>query len=68
MPNYYVNKNPQSNGDHEVHTSTCTFLPLIENKIYLGEFTDCADAVKIAKIYYPQSNGCKFCALKCHTS
>lgn len=24
---YYVNKNSQSNGDHEVHTRSCSFLP-----------------------------------------
>jgi hypothetical protein len=27
MSRYYVNKKAQANGDHEVHVSTCSFLP-----------------------------------------
>ena len=63
---YYVNKNAQPNGDHEVHTSSCYFLPSIENRIYLGEFTNCKDAVKKAKEYYSQVDGCYFCSNSCH--
>ncbi len=65
---YYVNKNAQSNGDHEVHTQNCSYLPIMENRIYLGEFTNCKDAVKEAKKYYTQTNGCFFCCKDCHTS
>jgi len=68
MDNYYVNKNAQSNGDHEVHTGTCFYLPSIENRLYLGLFSSCADAVKEAKKTYPQSNGCYYCSKACHTS
>lgn len=25
MAQYYVNRNAQANGDHEVHTSSCVF-------------------------------------------
>ncbi len=35
---YYVNKNAQSNGDHEVHKSDCAWLPEVENRKYLGWF------------------------------
>ena len=66
--NYYVNKNAQSNGDHEVHTGTCSFLPTQENRIHLGDFSGCAAAVVAAKTYYSQSNGCYYCANACHTS
>jgi hypothetical protein len=34
MTMYYVNKNAQDNGDHEVHTSTCSHLPLPANRLY----------------------------------
>lgn len=68
MKNYYVNKNQQSNSDHEVHTSECTYLPLIQNRIYLGSFGSCTEAVKEAKKHYVQSNGCKTCSNACHTS
>lgn len=68
MKKYYVNKKAQSNGDHEVHTQDCKYLPNSENRIYLGEFNDCKDAVKEAKKTYSQSNGCKTCSNSCHTS
>lgn len=66
--NYYVNKNSQSNGDHEVHKVTCSRLPEASNRIYLGDFTFCSEAVKAAKKYYKQSNGCYYCSIECHTS
>ena len=66
---YYVNKNAQTNGDHEVHTSECTRLPNSENRIYLGSFSHCSYAVAEAKRnYYKQSNGCYYCSNPCHTS
>jgi len=65
---YYVNKNVQSNGDHEVHTEICGWLPDAENRVYLGNFTNCYPAVVEAKKYYPQSDGCFYCCNLCHTS
>lgn len=50
--NYYVNKNPQSNGDHEVHKEECRWLPALPNRQYLGYFDNCRDAVKEAGKYY----------------
>jgi len=67
MTLYYVNKQVQDNGDHEVHESTCSWLPKEENRQYLGFFTNCHDAVREAKKYYGQSNGCKHCCPECHT-
>ena len=68
MARYYVNKNAQANGDHEVHTASCSFLPSSENRIYLGEFSSCAGAVKAAKNHYSKSDGCYYCCNPCHTS
>ncbi len=68
MAHYYVNANAQPNGDHEVHKDPCTFLPASQNRIYLGDLANCAAAVVVAKRSYPQSNGCRFCSLPCHTS
>lgn len=65
---YYVNKNAQSNGDHEVHTEDCKYLPNSDNRKYLGEFTNCAAAITEAKKTYYKSNGCKTCSNSCHTS
>jgi len=68
MESYYVNTQAQLNGDHEVHASSCIFMPSLSNRKYLGVFLSCADAVKEAKKTYPKSNGCYFCCNVCHTS
>ncbi|MFD2568572.1 hypothetical protein [Pseudotenacibaculum haliotis] len=68
MADYYVNKNAQSNGDHEVHRYDCSYLPYPENRIYLGDFSSCHGAVQAARKYYSQVNGCYHCSEACHTS
>ena len=68
MKNYYVNKNAQSNGDHEVHAEGCSYLPNSENRIFLGYFSTCSEAVREARNHYSQVNGCYFCSRACHTS
>ena len=65
MAKYYVNNKAQANGEHEVHVSTCLFMPMSAK--YLGDFTHCADAVRAAKAVYPQTNGCYLCSKECHT-
>ncbi|KAB2913759.1 MAG: hypothetical protein F9K23_16075 [Bacteroidetes bacterium] len=66
MARYYVNKNAQNNGDHEVHRSGCSYMPDTENRLYLGDFDNCKDAIKEAKKTYPKSNGCYYCCNECH--
>lgn len=68
MSRYYVNMNAQANGDHEVHESGCSYMPDAENRLYLGDFTNCHDAVREAKKHYRQSNGCFYCSYACHTT
>lgn len=69
MARYYVNKNAQGNGDHEVHQTTgCPFPADEANRQYLGYFDNCQAAIKEAKKYYAQSNGCAYCCPDCHTS
>jgi len=67
MARYYVNKNAQSSGDHEVHAAGCSFLPDVDNRFYLGDFTNCHDAVREARKRYSQVNGCFYCSKPCHT-
>ncbi len=67
MKKYYVNTQPQSSGDHEVHEQSCSFLPTIGNRKYLGEFSSCALAVSEAKKSYSKADGCYFCCNSCHT-
>lgn len=66
MKKYYVNNHAQVNGDHEVHESSCIYLPMMTNKKYLGEFSTCEQAVKVAKTYYSTSDGCRICSPACH--
>jgi hypothetical protein len=68
MASYLVNSNSQSNGDHEVHVTTCTHLPIPSNQVSLGSFDSCRTAVAAAKAYYSQSNGCRWCCPACHTT
>ena len=68
MDKYYMNTNPQENGDHEVHKEGCEWMPNIENQKFLGNFESCFDAVKEAKKYDSQADGCYYCSHPCHTS
>lgn len=64
---YYVNKNAQATGEHEVHASGCKYLPSEENRIYLGFLTNGRDAIREAKKYYSNVDGCFFCCPESHT-
>jgi hypothetical protein len=69
MPTYYVNKNAQPNGDHEVHrTDNCPTPAAEPNRLYLGDFPSCHGAVQEAKKHYARSNGCAYCSPQCHTT
>jgi hypothetical protein len=68
MAAYYVNKNAQPNGDHEVHVSGCAHKPEPVSSKYLGDHSNCHDAVREAKKTYPRSNGCQYCCNECHTT
>jgi hypothetical protein len=64
---YYVNRNAQANGDHEVHRDGCAYMPAESSRIYLGVFSNCTDAVNASRKHYSQVNGCKKCSPTCHT-
>lgn len=67
MPNYCVNKIAQSTGEHEVHEMSCNHLPDLSNQQSLGWHSDCYSAVKKAKDYYSNVDGCWHCCRPCHT-
>lgn len=67
MARYYVNKNAQANGDHEVHRQGCSYMPGESSRIYLGEFDSCHPAVRAARQHYRQVDGCFYCSKECHT-
>ena len=65
---YYVNKVAQSNGDHEVHRVTCSWLPNASNCLYLGDFSSSASALREARKYYSRVDGCFYCCPEIHKS
>lgn len=67
MAQYLVNRNAQANGDHEVHTTTCPYVPALHNRLDLGYHLSCYTAVQQARLTFRQSNGCRWCSLLCHT-
>lgn len=67
LKKYYVNRNAQSTGEHEVHQEGCSFLPSVSNRIDLGYFYSCKEAIKKAREYYSNVDGCYFCSNECHT-
>ena len=68
MSSYYMNENSQTNGDHEVHVFPCNYLPELKNRLYLGEFNNCQDALREAKKRDSKADGCYHCCYPCHTS
>ena len=72
MPNYIVNSNAQTNGDHEVHVipqqhNSCSY-PAPANRVDLGYSATCHGAVAKARAMgYARANGCYWCANDCHT-
>jgi len=63
---YYVNKQSETNGIHEVHKAECGHLirmPFTDRKS-LGYFDNHESAIKAAIKYYPKSVGCSYCSKK----
>lgn len=69
MKNYYLNTNTTGNpnGNNEVHTGTCQFLPAVHNRRYLGLFSNGVQAVQYAKnLGYSKADGCAVCCPEAH--
>lgn len=71
MKHYYINDNNTTNpnGNNEVHTENCRYLPSPTNRTYLGYFTDGITAVAKAKSQgYSKADGCIHCCPEAHTA
>jgi hypothetical protein len=68
MPSFFVNRNPQITGDHDVHRLGCSQLPSHSTRQFLGEFLTCHIAIAEAKRFYPRSSGCNICLPECYTN
>lgn len=67
MASYFVSTIAKENGDHEVFAQGCSWMPDSSNRMYLGEFSNCIDAMREARKHYQQVNGCYYCCTPCHT-
>jgi len=61
---YCVNKIPQSDGCNVVHVWNCPFIPTFEDRIPLGLFRECRDAVIEAKKLFGKVIECNYCCLE----
>lgn len=68
MAIYYVCRKEQVKGEHVVHKNRCKHMPDEHNRIMLGDFYTCFDAIRVAKGIYANLNGCSYCCPECHIS
>ena len=65
MKHYFVNMDPKKNPNynHEVHTPGCQWGDQVPQwrRIALGDFDNEIEAVRAAKRYYSDADGCKEC-------
>ena len=65
VDSYYVNKKAQRTGEHEMHLQGCSYFH--KKRLYVGEFSDCHDAIGKALEIYHDVDGCYRCMNECHT-
>ncbi|MDG6171509.1 hypothetical protein NGA76_10140 [Lactococcus formosensis] len=70
MPLYLCNKHADNHGLHEVHTSDCHHLPLPDNRIEVGYFSTCREAIEALENANRGKgftfDGCYYCSPACH--
>lgn len=74
MAKYILNQNKQdspSGENYEIHNEEiCTHLPIPVNRIHIGYFNNCKDAMASAIKKYPELrseiDGCYWCCNSCH--
>lgn len=67
MIRYSINKNAQSNGDHEIHKEGCSYEPSFYNKDDLGYHPNDHSALQEGRRRYGDSaDGCVHCCPLIH--
>lgn len=64
---YYVNMEADENGQHLIHHPGCRHFPHSRNRLYLGIFFKCEEAIAEAQKHYKQVNGCPRCSVNCYS-
>lgn len=66
MRRYCINRNQQSTGEHEIHEVNCIYAPHPSNRIDLGWCSSDFEALRKARHYYPDVDGCWHCCPTIH--
>lgn len=69
MYKYIINQNVQPTGENEVHKEDiCDHLPYPENRILVGYFNTCREAIASARAKWPNNtiDGCAYCCPECN--
>jgi len=61
MESYYVNKERQDDGQHEVHKEWCIDVPPPEHQLLLGSFRDEQSALEEANFFFGKVTACTKC-------
>ena len=56
MKGYYFNNIVDVNGRNEIHAEDSPYLPPSLNRTYIGDFSNCDDALQRAKSQYPEKS------------
>lgn len=69
MAYYWYNDNTDIRGNHEVHKSSCKYMPDYRNASFIGEFEWDFQVMKEARKWEPSKkfDGCYFCMPSEHT-
>ena len=61
MDHYFINTKPLSTGVNEVHKDGCLYIPNVTQRNYLGIYLTDKEAIKGAKMIYPNAIACIHC-------
>jgi hypothetical protein len=61
MPYYYLDTRQMSNGEYDIHRSTCHHLPCCSNRVEIGSFPNSKEALAEAQKIYPEAACCYLC-------
>ncbi|MFZ2072746.1 MAG: hypothetical protein WAV10_03660 [Minisyncoccia bacterium] len=72
MSRYIINQNAQPTGENEIHNDekgVCDHLPNPENRILIGYYSTCQEAIIAARTMWPKNiiDGCAYCCPACNT-
>jgi hypothetical protein len=62
---YFISQVPNKKGQYEIHIKQCFKHDMLSNRLYLGEFTHCEEALQKAKKHFKHVVFCPHCLPHC---